>query len=279
MASTIKSVGAFSPSDLNQHKASNPWGDSKPVGSSFSFKDANITPGYGNTCKWRDFDSAPGGNSGHSNFLVSEGNIYAPIYQEGAKWQIDTGASHGCISAYEGSGMWLPSSMLTGVSFELFRNRIDSDKSTSDDAKQHCIFLRHFGVKLIHRTKVSTRFWSSDVCQGPIKSTTPPDCGEYYKTSGSQDGKQPDGRYSNTNAKNGDYQFHKATFPSNFTGDDWLVKGIWFFITTRWDNAAGKANSNVYIYNLKWHVSNLNGSRLLLPKVRSQSSRDDVTFG
>lgn len=274
MANTIRSVGAFSPGNLDQHKSYTQWGDSKPVGSSFSFKSAGFTPGYGKTCEWKNFKDAPGSNAAHTDFLVSQGNIYDSSYSNGAQWQIDTGASNGCISAYEGNGMWLPSSILSGVSFELYRNRVDSDNAANDNAKQHCIFLRHYGVQLINRTSGTTRFWSSDVCQGPTKSN----CGDYYKTSGSMDEKQPDGRYANSSAKAGDYKFYKATFPSSFTGNDWLVKGIWFFVTTRWDNAAGSSKSNVYIYNLKWHVSNLNGSRLLLPTVRSEASRNTITF-
>ena len=151
---------------------------------------------------------------------------------------------------------WMP--YVKGCGFKVFRHRTDSDSFTNNNANQHCIFIKRFGMRFQHRTNDETRFWSSSVLNtdGEARGHTYP--------------------YKGGVATDEFYQIERTDI-DNYR--DWLVDSFWVNLCSKDTSKAGTANTDVYIYNLRFYYDSQAGNnRIVQPAFRDKDSRDEPMF-
>jgi hypothetical protein len=178
----------------------------------------------------------------------------------------DCGSKHTSIISIGGNqGLWLPvggSYEHTGVGFKVWRHRNDSNKN-NNNAEQHCIHLRRWGVEFIKRADNTTKFWSSPGIA-------------YHGGFGSQ------GTTESSSSNIWEYLYYKMMFKDTGLGHDYVVKRLWFNLATKNGNYANNANTNFDIHFCRayhdMHGSSNTGNRWIKPKWRSLSDRNKFCY-
>lgn len=178
-----------------------------------------------------------------------------------------TGSKHTEIFRLGGnSGRYLPTGSnyeIHSMGFEVYRKRTDSTNPTNNNAEQHCVFLKRWGIELISRTSNSTRFWSS-----PVLATT----GELHNATVSGSGVYTYEFYNNK--YNG--------FGSNFFENNYVIKAIWFNTAVKDGSFPGDATTEFEIYNMRFYQDFKGGSsnrRMVQPALRNIDDRNKQMFG
>lgn len=255
---TVPFPSVYEPSNLDGHK-SDSGGKyiGKAIDSNVSSMSSPPTITHGDKSGWKNFSLLyTMGTNGGGIFekTYSQGNV-------GGSWGT-TGSKHSEIIRVGGNhGMYLATGTQyehTGIGFELFRERTDSDNN-NNNAEQHCIFLRRWGVELISRTSGTQRFWSS---------------GE-LNTNGLFSGSSQTG-----SGKRWEYKFYKMMFKdvTGFAHETYTTKALWFNFTTKDGNYAGNATTNIKVYNCRFyhdfHANNNSGNSWIKPAYRAYADRN-----
>lgn len=255
---TVSFPAPYEPGSLTSHKDD---GGGKYIGKAI---DTNVksmasapTITHGSTSSWKDFGllySMGTGGGGIFEKTYSAGNV-------GGSWGA-TGSKHSEIIKVGGNhGMYLATGTQyehTGIGFELFRRRTDSDKN-NNNAERHCIFLRRWGVELVSRTSGSTRFWSSSELD----------------TNGLFGGGSSTG-----SGKRWEYKFYKMMFKdvTGFAHESYTTKALWFNFTTKDGSYVGDATTEVKVYNCRFyhdfHSAYNSGNSWIKPAYRAYADRN-----
>ena len=215
---------------------------------------------HGTTTSWSNYSRV-------SNAIKNGKGIFEKAKENGqilSAWG-KTGDKHSEIFRVGGnSGLWLVtggSHENTGIGFELYRKRTDSNNN-NNNAEQHCIFLKRWGVELVNYKNNNTRFWSSDV----------------LATNGNFDGGSTSGKTIHK------YDFHQMRFKdaSGFAGNDWTVKAVWFNTAVKNGNYTGDATTELMLFDLRFYhdfqASRNSGNSWIKPNWRSYSDRNKQMF-
>ena len=251
----------------SQYEPSSLEGDHKNDGSGkgFEWMDSGVTHHnspptitHGDKTSWSTYGRYSHGSSksgtGWYNKDATKGSVKT-------NWGV-TGSKHTSIISVGGNqGLWLAcgtSYEQTGVGFEMRRTRTDSS-SNNNNAKQHCIFLRRWGVEFVQRNGSSTKFWSSNT----------------LNTDGNFNGGTASGSTITQ------YYFYQHYWKQGFSADyNWVVKRLWFNLATKDGSYTSDATTDVYIYNCRayhdMHAGSNGKNRWWKPAWRSLSDRGKV---
>ena len=245
--------GVYEPSSLSAHKDDGngkgfEWLDSTPQN-----HDSTPTITHGNTASWDTTGRLPGGSridgKGWYEYDSDNGSMYT-------NWG-NTGSEHTTIISVGGNqGLWLccgSSYEQTGVGFEMKRKRLDSN-SNNNNASQHCIYLKRWGIEFVRRESGTTKFWASDT----------------LNSNGNFNG--ANGTTSNSIWQ---YYFYQKKFSGMNIGHEYVVRRLWFNFKT--NSGSGTANGEVKIYNCRayhdMHAGNNTGNRWWKPPYRPYNDR------
>lgn len=152
---------------------------------------------------------------------------------------------------------WIP--YVKGCGFWVFRHRTDSSDFTNNNAAQHAVFLKRFGMRFKNRHNSDERFWSSGVLatDGRAKQRTYPYLGgvgtdEFYRS----------GNWGSDNYR------------------DWLLSEFWVNLATEDTSKAGSATVKLYIADLRFYYDSQGGNnQLVRPAFRTWADRNKAMFG
>jgi len=259
------SLKAYEPhaGNLTEHKADPGTCQTGMVDNGIKHHSSPPTITHGNTTSWSNYSrlsiaSSQGlGAIAQSN--KSDGSIATNWGQSGSK--------HTEIFSMGGtSGRYLPTSNdyeIHSMGFEVYRKRTDSTSPDNNNAKQHCAFLKRWGIELIHRSSSTTRFWSSDVLatSGELTNNPVTESGGVYN-----------------------YEFYNVRYGTlgNFFDKDYVIKAIWFNIASQDISKTGDATTQINIYNMRFYSDFRGGSsnrRMVQPAQRNLSDRNRNMFG
>ena len=155
-------------------------------------------------------------------------------------------------------GTWMPQAMaVTGLGFEVFRHRTDSTSFTNDNANQHCIFVKRYGLELRHKSNDSIRFYSSEVLatEGTAK----------FSTYGYDGGVATE-------------EFYSTKSLGGMSNGDYYVKNFWFNLASRDTSKVGTATTKVYIHDLRLYYDYRNSHRVFKPAFKYWNDREKAIF-
>ena len=209
---------------------------------------------HGTTSGWSDYELLQQGNKTGNGIFETDygrGSLYCSWGSSGSK--------HTEIMkyGYYNDSRWLP--YVKGCGFKVFRHRTDSTSFTNDNANQHCIFLKRFGIRFKHRTNNQWRFWSSDVLatHGEATERTFP--------------------YASGVGTHEFYQCRDTGF-DNYR--DWLLESFWVNLASRDTSKVGTATTKVYLYDLRfYHDAQCGKNRMMQPAFRDAAARNEPMFG
>ena len=211
-----------------------------------------ITHGSGDA--WTDYDKL-------SNAAIEGYGIYQDSWDSGSikcSWG-SSGSKHSEIFQVGNytSCKWMP--YVKGCGFKVFRHRTDSDSFTNNNANQHCIFVKRFGMRFQHRSKDEERFWSSSVLNtdGEARGHTFP-----YKGGVAT------------------HEFYSIDSTNMDNYRDWLVDSFWVNLASKDVSKPGTASTDVYIYDLRFYYDSQAGNnRIVNPAFREWKDRDKPMYG
>ena len=251
---------AYKPTSLNSHLSDGSGKKIVCIDSGTTHYNSPPTITHGTKTTWSNYSRLSiAGNNGNGIFEAKKEN--GSIKTNWGK----TGVKHTEIFRVGGnSGLWLATGSSyenTGIGFELYRRRLDSSKN-NNNAEQHCIFLKRWGVELVNHTSGSTRFWSSAVLA-------------------------TDGNFNGGTTSGGTiykYDFHQMHFKdaSGFAGNDWTVKAVWFNTAVKDGSYTGDSTTELMLFNLRFYhdfrASSNSGNSWIKPAWRSYSDRNKQMF-
>ncbi len=219
----------YEPSNLDQHKNDGSGKGIEVLKPTVTHYSSPPTITHGNTSSWSNYSrvsNARKDGSGWHSKNYKNGSIYTNWGKTGSKHTeifrvgADSGYWWSIGSSYEN----------TGVGFEMCRRRIDST-SNNNNAKQHCIFLKRWGIEFISRSGSTTKFWSSGV----------------LNTDGNFNGGWvEDGKLTQ-------YYFYKHYFKDGFNDSNYVVKALWFNTAVKDGNYVNDATTSLYLYNMRFY--------------------------
>lgn len=254
----------YEPNDLNGHKNDSDmflWHTSLEV----NHHSSPPTITHGDKAGWTNYSRLTTARS------VGGDGIYSKTIELGhvfLGWG-SSGSKHSEIFSVGGNeGRWArtgtsTSSGVTGFGFEMKVHRTDSTSSDNNNASQHCIFLKRYGLELRDRTSTSqSRFWSTPVIAS-------------------------NGAFSGGTVSGGTvyrWDFHKQTrsggWGYNCAGANWVPYRMWFNFASRDGSWSGTATTEIKIFNWRFYYNygSYSQGRLVRPAMRALSQANKRTF-
>jgi hypothetical protein len=246
----------YKPGNLDQHKNDGSGKGIEVLKPTVSHHSSSPSITHGNTSSWSNYSrisSAGKRGDGWHNKNYKNGSIYTNWGTSGSKHTeifrvgADSGYWWTIGSTYEH----------TGVGFEMVRIRKDSNEN-NNNAKQHAIFLKRWGVEFIKRDSGATKFWSSSV----------------LNTDGNFNGGSVEGGHLTQ------YYFLQHYFQSSWSDKDYVVKALWFNTASQDTSKVGEAETDLHIYNMRFyhhmHQSDNTRNRWVRPAWRSLDNRNKL---
>lgn len=247
---------AYEPTTLDGHKDDGSGKGIEVLKPTVAHYSSPPTITHGTTASWSNYSRLSNANSQGTGWHSkdrktgsiktnwgSSGTKHTEIFRVGA----DSGYWWTIGSAYEH----------TGIGFEMCRQRLDSNDN-NNNAEQHCIFLKRFGIEFIQRNGSTTKFWSSAV----------------LNTDGNFNGG------SIVDGKLTQFYYYRHAFKSAFSDPSYVVKALWFNTASKDGSWAGNATTDLFIYNMRFyhdmHSSSNSGNRWLRNGWRTLGNRDKV---
>ena len=230
----------YEPGSLDQHKSDGSGKGIEVLKPTVKHHSSSPSITHGTKTSWSSYSrvsQAKNQGTGWHNKAYKSGSIYT-------NWGA-TGSKHTEIfSVGADSGYWWTigkSYEHTGIGIEMCRQRTDSN-SNNNNAQQHCIFLKRWGIEFIKRDSSTTKFWSSGVLN-------------------------TDGNFNGSTTVDGkltQFYFYQHYFKNGFYDSDYIVKALWFNTATKDGSYTGDATTNLYLYNMRFyhdmHANDNNGS-------------------
>ena len=257
---TCRFPDAYEPTSLSSHKKDGSGKKIVCLDSEVKHYSSPPTITHGTKTSWSNYSRV-------SQAKKNGNGIFEAAHEKGeilTAWG-STGDKHSEIFRVGGSsGLWLVTGGTyenTGLGFEMYRKRTDSSKN-NNNAEQHCIFLKRWGIELVNYQNNNTRFWSSGV----------------LATDGNFNGGSTSGSTINK------YYFHQMLFKdaSGFAGNDWTVKAVWFNTAVKDGNYTGVASTELMLFNLRFYhdfqASRNSGNSWIKPAWRPYADRNKQMF-